>query len=158
MDDEVCIGNVLDEIGPKTPSNKSTITLSSDKKNILSDSKIIFSIDDDVIYDFMIGQAGLCDSSNIDNNSSRREYCSDIATYKDIKLKGFAPSFVILWSITPFSQSKNNIWCAKIFLSLRSFRKMSRRISAVCPLDEAVQCICSTADSSHNPHCRRVRR
>lgn len=84
MDDEVCIGNVLDEIGPKTPSNKSTITLSSDKKNILSDSKIIFSIDDDVIYDFMIGQAGLCDSSNIDNNSSRREYCSDIATYKDM--------------------------------------------------------------------------
>lgn len=92
-EDEICLEWYLDILGPsldvaqksntKNSINLTNITLSQDKKNILADWKIIFSIDNNVIHSFMTKYADLCDESNIDNNSTRKSFCTDISVFTE---------------------------------------------------------------------------
>ncbi len=64
----------------KTPSTPPT--LSTDKKSIIENESVLLEIEHPTIVQFFRDPStGMCDESNIGNTTTRRAFCSDIATY-----------------------------------------------------------------------------
>ncbi len=59
-------------------------SISSDKKNILIDGKVMLSVDDDVIFAwFKSDKSYLCDAGNINTAPDRKMFCTDKATFRN---------------------------------------------------------------------------
>lgn len=57
--------------------------ISPDKKSILVDGKEILSVDNDIIFGFFKDpKNGMCDSSNINNTTTRKQFCADKDFFK----------------------------------------------------------------------------
>ncbi|MEO5646090.1 MAG: hypothetical protein ABIO57_03430 [Candidatus Paceibacterota bacterium] len=68
------------------PNNESVIaapTISSDKKDILKDGKVLLSVDDSDIFEYVKkAENGLCDSSNINTTPTRKSFCTSKTTFR----------------------------------------------------------------------------
>lgn len=58
------------------------VTLSADKKNIMTNNSILISIDDTAIVNFFRTKSQLCDDSNITTTLDRKKFCQDSVTLK----------------------------------------------------------------------------
>ncbi len=61
-----------------------TITLSGDKKSIISNGKALLSVDDDYIFNWFKNESQLCDSPNIETAPDRRSFCQDKVYFKKL--------------------------------------------------------------------------
>jgi hypothetical protein len=68
----------------ETPSGSITPSLSSDKKSIVADGKVLLSVDDEAIIEFFRSdKSAMCDDSNIDNTPTRRSFCTDKNVFRE---------------------------------------------------------------------------
>lgn len=58
------------------------VSLSADKKTIISDEKVLLGIDDDTIFNFFKTKSQLCDEYNITTTPDRKMFCENKITFK----------------------------------------------------------------------------
>ena len=58
-------------------------SLSVDKKSIISDGKVLLTIDDDMIFNFFKNKSQLCDEYNITTTPDRKMFCENKTTFKN---------------------------------------------------------------------------
>lgn len=57
--------------------------LSTDQKSIVSEDKVIFSIDDDPIFNWFKSKSQLCDESNISSTPNRKMFCENKQAFRE---------------------------------------------------------------------------
>lgn len=67
----------------QSTTTSTKVSLSADKKNIISDGKILLTIDDNIIFDFFKNKSQLCDEYNITTTSDRKMFCQNKTTFKN---------------------------------------------------------------------------
>ncbi|MDQ5911868.1 MAG: hypothetical protein QG568_80 [Patescibacteria group bacterium] len=67
-----------------TLQSYSVPTLSTDKKSISADGKVLLSIDNDTVFNWFQTKSQLCDSYNIDTTTDRKAFCENKSSFKSL--------------------------------------------------------------------------
>jgi len=64
------------------PATETTITLSSDKKSIMENDKVLLKIDHDTIFNWFKNDSQLCEGYNLTSVTDREKFCTDKNSFK----------------------------------------------------------------------------
>jgi len=64
------------------PATETTITLSSDKKSIMENDKVLLKIDHDTIFNWFKNDSQLCEGYNLTSVTDREKFCTNKDSFK----------------------------------------------------------------------------
>ena len=64
------------------PATETTITLSSDKKSIMENDKVLLKIDNDTIFNWFKNDSQLCEGYNLTSVIDREKFCRNLNSFK----------------------------------------------------------------------------
>jgi len=64
------------------PATETTITLSSDKKSIMENDKVLLKIDHDTIFNWFKNDSQLCEGYNLTSVIDREKFCRNLNSFK----------------------------------------------------------------------------